>query len=260
MEDIHYLFFIANMPSSRKVLLAMSEAIISRRGSKESAVQTELVTKTVTANESWTVPDHEGNISVRIFGGGGGGSYGGAGSEWNSFGGNGGPWGGGGYGIYYAGIGGIYGGNGSQGIRGSAENGTNTIGNNSVPYELQGAGFSGRTLLSNGTWMYGQGGGGGYGGNGSDGDKIINRNTVSSGFGGGGGGYGGNGGAGSYYGGGGGGGYGGDGGDSRGGGGGGGGYGRGGGYDGVTGEFGGGGSESGNGGSGICILQYYEIS
>ena len=79
MEDIHYLFFIANMPSSRKVLLAMSEAIISRRGSKESAVQTELVTKTVTANESWTVPDHEGNISVRIFGGGGGGSYGGAG-------------------------------------------------------------------------------------------------------------------------------------------------------------------------------------
>ena len=32
MEDIHYLFFIANMPSSRKVLLAMSEAIISRRG------------------------------------------------------------------------------------------------------------------------------------------------------------------------------------------------------------------------------------
>lgn len=72
MEDIHYLFFIANMPSSRKVLLAMSEAIISRRGMKKENVQTELTTRTVTANEAWTVPAHKGNISVRIFGGGGG--------------------------------------------------------------------------------------------------------------------------------------------------------------------------------------------
>lgn len=140
MEDIHYLFFIANMPSSRKVLLAMSEAIISRRGGSggvdvsgvnaspanvlspyryvanngvlvagtmvnrgsltrninvgssarfssgyytggtiravEPTPTFKLVSKTFTSNTNWVVPNHNGYISVRIFGGGGGGGGG----------------------------------------------------------------------------------------------------------------------------------------------------------------------------------------
>ena len=96
MEDIHYLLFIANMPSSRKVLLAMSEAIISRRGSKDgsngggSNPTFTLTSRTFTSNTSWVVPNHNGYISVRVFGGGGGGGGGaGVADGYNSGGGGG---------------------------------------------------------------------------------------------------------------------------------------------------------------------------
>ena len=59
-------------PSSRKVYLAMSEAIISRRGYTAEG-KPELRTEVITGNTNWTVPNYKkGNISVCIFGGGAG--------------------------------------------------------------------------------------------------------------------------------------------------------------------------------------------
>ena len=195
------------------------------------------------------------------------------------------------------GNGGIYGGNGSNVARGdgntttiNSEAGINTIGNDTVPSNYQGAGARGiesswynHHLVSRyrDTWYNVRcgGGGGGYGGNGGRGlDSILWLNDIryngyysfrqieydltiefgaitSSG---GGGGYGSNGGNSNYGAGGGGGGYGGDGGDAaRNYGGGGGGYGQGGGSKGAAGYGGGGGGGYPNGGSGICIIQYY---
>ena len=70
--------------------ISMAEAIISRRGwSSEGkpppAPTFVLTTKTFTSNTSWVVPNHNGPVSVRIFGGGGAGaehSGGGGGGGW----------------------------------------------------------------------------------------------------------------------------------------------------------------------------------
>lgn len=54
----------------------MAEAIICRRGlynSTPSEKPGNLITQTIVTNQLWTVPNHVGNISVRLFGGGGGG-------------------------------------------------------------------------------------------------------------------------------------------------------------------------------------------
>lgn len=58
--------------------ISMSEAIISRRGWTSNGKPPEpvLKTETIVTNQNWTVPNHTGNISVRIFGGGGGAVYG----------------------------------------------------------------------------------------------------------------------------------------------------------------------------------------
>lgn len=247
------------------------------------------------------------------FDGGSGGQYGGGGgggsnSSNGGNGGDGGEYGGGGGGGHIrgwqsaevnpqlhgggrGGRGGTYGGNGGNG--GTSElsaryaqngyDGTNTIGDNSIPNEFRGSGIKGIVTvpyLSN-LYMCGGGGGGGYGGNGGNGGSETA---------GGGGGYGSNGGnGGGSYSGGGGGGYGGDGGTY---GGGGGGYGKisiggngpgggGGGYycpgGGINNTHGGGGygivgndgnlvSSFASGGdsshaseSGICIIQYYKV-
>ena len=52
----------------------MSEAIISRRGTKGSSASRPMVTSTISENTTFKVP-HTGNYLVRIFGGGGGGYY-----------------------------------------------------------------------------------------------------------------------------------------------------------------------------------------
>lgn len=160
--------------------------------------------------------------------GGSGGIYGGGGgcSSFNrwSRGGNGGTYGGGGgafltYTLYNScslvGIGGEYGGNGGSmnpsnttyRPSGSytfilAENGTNTLGIDSVPDEFQGPGYSGGECCA---------GGGGYGGNGGNAGVYYRNDRWYAAYGGGGGGYGSNGGSGSEWGPGGGGGFGGDG-------------------------------------------------
>ena len=227
---------------------------------------------------------------VRVSGGDGGlygGGGGGAGDCSASYtavsgGGNGGQYGGGGgagwsnYPLYNLttigtiGYGGEFGGNGGNATIG-AENGTNTMGMNNVPKELQGPGIAGATYR-------GGGGGGGYGGNGGSYHYNSGGGTWLTGNGGGGGGYGGSGGSGGHFGGGGGGGYGGNGASGSEGGGGGGyfsdskSYG-GGGYMGTVTGYGGGGygdtpinrksgfaaggSFRNNGGAGICIIQYY---
>ena len=54
----------------------MAEAIICRRGlynSTPSEKPGNLITQMIVTNQLWTVPNHVGNISVRLFGGGGGG-------------------------------------------------------------------------------------------------------------------------------------------------------------------------------------------
>ena len=85
------LFSFCQHPPQDEVLKYMSEAIISRRGGKgnggngSSTPNFVLTSKTFTSNTSWVVPNHNGAISVRIFGGGGGGSYwsgGGGGGGW----------------------------------------------------------------------------------------------------------------------------------------------------------------------------------
>lgn len=188
------------------------------------------------------------SVGIGYYGGGGGAgdSYAGGG-----VGGNGGIYGGGGGGSganaydytewTQGGIGGTYGGNGGNGGRGCnsdagknnlvAQNGcagaygTNTLGNNTVPKDLQGTGSPGVGGLrsgrySNNYYWYsggGGGGGGGFGGNGGNGGP--GQSDGRGGAGGGGGGFGSNGGNGSEVGssnytfGGGGGGYGGDGSD-----------------------------------------------
>ena len=187
----------------------------------------------------------QGGIGYQ-FGGGGGRST-------QITGGNGGKWGGGGGGTTgRRGNGGCLYENTSnvnQVTNYSKLNGTNTIGNSSIPLDLQGAGNDGAGGI--------MGGGGGYGGNG--GNSGESSTDLCRPVCGGGGGYGGNGG--SY--GGGGGGYGGAGGDWCGGGGA---YGIG-GSNGSDGSYGGGGAGmynrsssqqyAGNGGNGICIIQYY---
>lgn len=212
-----------------------------------------------------------------IYGGGNGGIWGGGGGcggyEGNA--GNGGTYGGGGGGYNKGGRGGTYGGNGASGsnsagyVKTKAENGTNTIGNNSVPNNCQGPGTTPGTNWSGGGGfggrgggsVYGGGGGGGYGGNGGWGVRTM-ANTEGGGGGGyghgadggnllgGGGGYFARGGSGSYT-------------QSSARGGGGGSYGRG-GNVGESGQFGGGGGGQdpdsdtvGSGGDGICIIQYY---
>lgn len=70
----HFLFW-GNPP--QKVGKFMSEALICRRGYKDSSTPSietgNLITTTITSNQQWVVPNHVGNISVRIFGGGGAG-------------------------------------------------------------------------------------------------------------------------------------------------------------------------------------------
>ena len=166
------------------------------------------------------------------------------------------------------GLGGTYGGNGGRftpddGVLYS-ENGTNTIGNTSVPSSLQGAGLHGGYIknTTKSSTGYAFGGGGGFGGNGGNPSRVysIYDNDgllVYIASGGGGGGYGGRGGNGGNCGCGGGGGYigkGGDGGNRFGGGGGG--YGDGGQWNSAPG-YGGGGCNTNPGGNGICIIQYY---
>ena len=53
----------------------MSEAIISRRGSKEGGSSIISRTELITVNQNWVVPSYTGSISVRIFGGGGAGYH-----------------------------------------------------------------------------------------------------------------------------------------------------------------------------------------
>ena len=69
----------------------MSEAIITRRGFNAGGKPPEpiLRTNTFISSTRWTVPNHTGNISVRIFGGGGGG-YHLSGKPWSGTGGGGG--------------------------------------------------------------------------------------------------------------------------------------------------------------------------
>lgn len=162
-----------------------------------------------------------------IYGGGGGVSGTSYENEIIVRGGNGGKYGGGGGGAFtYTisqynaghGFGGEYGGNGgNSGVANStinynsyrwlkncvsAENGTNTIGNDSVAIEFQGEGLSGGEACA---------GGGGFGGNGGKAYIYYKNDRWFYSHGGGGGGYGSNGGGGGYRAGGGGGGYGGDG-------------------------------------------------
>ena len=188
------------------------------------------------------------------------------------------------YGSENSGIGGIYGGNGGYVSPNNriinSENGTNTIGNDSIQSDLQGKGLRGNTnkYTNYGITGYAFGGGGGFGGCGGNGSNpayhwynqrlssYVNghfshyewrNHSVWVGTGGGGGGYGGNGGSGGNRGAGGGGGYignGGNGGNCFGGGGGG--YGDGGEFGKAPG-YGGGGCYLNSGGNGICIIQYY---
>ena len=61
-------------PSSNKgVLKYMSEAIISRRKGGGGGGTPILHTDYVFVNQTYTVPNHIGNVDVRVFGGGGGG-------------------------------------------------------------------------------------------------------------------------------------------------------------------------------------------
>ena len=60
----------------------MAEAIISRRGSGSGGFIGSLKTEIITCNSNFLVPPHNGNISVRIFGAGGG--YGGGGGWMNN--------------------------------------------------------------------------------------------------------------------------------------------------------------------------------
>ena len=58
----------------------MAEAIISRRAKYLSnSSSSNLITEIITKSLSYTIPNHNGNISIRIFGGGGGGRNSGAG-------------------------------------------------------------------------------------------------------------------------------------------------------------------------------------
>ena len=169
--------------------------------------------------------------SAKYYYGGNGGQYGGGGGSAyfpydglysTGNGGDGGEYGGGGGGSgKYGGVtgnggrGGIYGGRGGNGAnnRSDAErgtDGTNTIGNMNVDYNLWGGANGGNAGTSVSGYRMGAGGGGG-GGFGGDGGRGARPNNAGSG--GGGGGYGGNGGDGWDNGGGGGGGYGGPGGN-----------------------------------------------
>lgn len=76
------LLFFCQHPPLKGVLKYMAEAIISRRGGNGNSSVLQFITEIVSANKTWTVPDHIGNIIVRIFGGGGCGysnNYGGSG-------------------------------------------------------------------------------------------------------------------------------------------------------------------------------------
>lgn len=190
---------------------------------------------------------------------------------------------------WYLPIGGAYGGNGGNNTI-SPKNGINTIGNDQVDINLQGAGLAGGRISIQQSMSFGSGGG--YGGNaglnsnygtyrynsrnkrliyglgGGNGfvDYYINEDYIEySILSGGGGGYGGDGGNSivTNYGfccGGGGGGYGGKGGDgSNFGGGGGGGYGNGAIGGSHAAGYAGGGSYNLKGGDGICIIQYYQL-
>ena len=53
--------------------ILMAEAIIAKRGWGRRGAPS-LQTITIVSNQTWTVPEHTGNISVRIFGGGTGGA------------------------------------------------------------------------------------------------------------------------------------------------------------------------------------------
>ena len=64
------LFTCQHPPLKNEVLKYMSEAIISRRGSSGGSGGGQLRTEIIASNVNWTVPNHKGNISVRIFGGG----------------------------------------------------------------------------------------------------------------------------------------------------------------------------------------------
>ena len=75
------LFSFCQHPPQDEVLKYMSEAIISRRGGSSSTSGREMVTQYVTINQNWEVPNHIGNISVRLFGGGGSGCYAGTSSS-----------------------------------------------------------------------------------------------------------------------------------------------------------------------------------
>lgn len=73
-----YFFLILSALSSKMkgVLKYMSEAVISRRGGSGSGEGGSkgyiLASDLITTNTEYTVPNHIGNLSVRIFGGGGG--------------------------------------------------------------------------------------------------------------------------------------------------------------------------------------------
>ena len=67
------IYFYQHPPLLNEVLKYMSEAIISRRGSSGGSGGGQLRTDVITGSTNWTVPNHKGNISVRIFGGGAGG-------------------------------------------------------------------------------------------------------------------------------------------------------------------------------------------
>ena len=171
-----------------------------------------------------------------------------------------------------------YGGNGGN-ISHNGENGTNTIGDNSIDARLQGAGLGSTNTVTNILYekSFGIGGsGGGYGGNAGQAYTSIYTTiqlagTVWSGstgdvrdvgwiyfyMPGGGGGYGGDGGYSNHLGAGGGG-YGGKGGNGSNVAGGGGGYGNGGEQKANPG-YGGGGCTNNKGGSGICIIEYYSL-
>lgn len=149
--------------------ISMAEAIISRRGwsseGKPPPTPTfVLTTKTFTSNTSWVVPNHNGPISVRIFGGGGAGAAHSGGGGGGGLGGNGGN-GQNGSDAYASsgGGGGGFGGNGGRGmdynsrlLNGGGGGGSYGDGGD--------AGSKGR---------YGGGGGGGYNGNGGGGICIV---------------------------------------------------------------------------------------
>ena len=79
-RPLPYFVLLTTLSSSIRWFKRMSEAIITRRSKGKHSTATVYKMNTFVSSTVWTVPNNvAGNISVRIFGGGGGGDYDGQG-------------------------------------------------------------------------------------------------------------------------------------------------------------------------------------